>query len=37
MDTIKDYCDVAIVLIDGHMVQFDNVEEGIATYMRLNR
>nr|WP_236761589.1 MULTISPECIES: ATP-binding cassette domain-containing protein [Agrobacterium] len=37
MDTIKDYCDVAIVLIDGHMVQFDSVEEGIATYMRLNR
>jgi capsular polysaccharide transport system ATP-binding protein len=37
MDTIKDYCDVAIVLIDGHMVQFDNVEDGIAAYMRLNR
>ncbi|MCM2453075.1 ABC transporter ATP-binding protein [Agrobacterium vitis] len=37
MDTIKDYCDVALVLIDGHMVQFDSVEEGIATYMRLNR
>lgn len=37
MTTIKGYCDVAIVLIDGHMVQFENVEEGIATYMRLNR
>ncbi|MDQ0454880.1 ABC transporter ATP-binding protein [Rhizobium paknamense] len=37
MDTIKDYCDMVMVLIDGHMVQFDNVEEGIATYMRLNR
>ena len=37
METIKDYCDVAIVLIDGHMVQFDDVEDGIATYMRLNR
>ncbi len=37
MVTIKEYCDVAIVLIDGRMVQFDNVEEGIATYMRLNR
>lgn len=37
MDTIKDYCDVAIVLIDGQMVEFPNVEEGIATYMRLNR
>lgn len=37
METIKDYCDVALVLIDGNMVQFDNVEDGIATYMRLNR
>jgi capsular polysaccharide transport system ATP-binding protein len=37
METIKAYCDLAIVLIDGQMVQFDNVEEGIATYMRLNR
>jgi len=37
MDTIKNYCDVAIVLIDGYMVQFDSVEDGIATYMRLNR
>ncbi|WP_046117069.1 ABC transporter ATP-binding protein [Ensifer aridi] len=37
MNTIKDYCDVAVVLIDGHLVPFDNVEEGIATYMRLNR
>ncbi len=37
MNTIKDYCDVAIVLIDGHMAQFDDVDEGIATYMRLNR
>lgn len=37
MTTIKNYCDVAIVLIDGHMVHFENVEEGISTYMRLNR
>ncbi|SDO22077.1 ABC transporter ATP-binding protein [Ensifer sp. YR511] len=37
MVTIKDYCDVAMVLIDGQLVQFDNVEEGIAAYMRLNR
>ncbi|MEI3855878.1 MULTISPECIES: ABC transporter ATP-binding protein [unclassified Ensifer] len=37
MTTIKDYCDVVIVLIDGQMVQFDSVEQGIATYMRLNR
>lgn len=37
MNTIKDYCDAVVVLIDGHMMQFDNVEEGIATYMRLNR
>lgn len=37
METIKAYCDVVLVLIDGHLVQFDHVEEGIATYMRLNR
>lgn len=37
MDTIKAYCDAVLVLIDGHMVPFSNVEEGIATYMRLNR
>ncbi|MBD8892480.1 ABC transporter ATP-binding protein [Roseibium litorale] len=37
MGTIKDYCDVAIVLIDGHLVTFEDVDEGIATYMRLNR
>ncbi len=37
MNTIKDYCDVAIVLMDGHMVAFEDVEQGIATYMRLNR
>ncbi|SHN12269.1 ABC transporter ATP-binding protein [Roseibium suaedae] len=37
MNTIKEYCDMAIVLIDGHMVKFDNVEDAIATYMRLNR
>ena len=37
MNIIKDYCDVVIVLIDGHLVSFNNVEEGIATYMRLNR
>lgn len=37
MNTVKEYCDVAMVLIDGHLVYFDNVEEAIATYMRLNR
>ncbi|WP_411037156.1 ABC transporter ATP-binding protein [Shinella sp. BYT-45] len=37
METIKNYCDVVLVLIDGHLVRFDNVEDGIATYMRLNR
>lgn len=37
MGTIMEYCDVAIVLIDGHMVYFENIEDAIATYMRLNR
>jgi capsular polysaccharide transport system ATP-binding protein len=37
MNIIKDYCDVVLVLIDGHLGFFSNVEDGIATYMRLNR
>jgi capsular polysaccharide transport system ATP-binding protein len=37
METIKAYCDHAFVLIDGVLVPFNNVEEGISTYMRLNR
>lgn len=37
MDTIKNYCDKAIVLIDGNLILFDDVEGAISTYMRLNR
>ncbi|GGB61216.1 ATP-binding protein [Roseibium aquae] len=37
MGTIKDYCDEVLVLIDGHLVHFTDIEEGVATYMRLNR
>lgn len=37
MNTIKSYCDEVLVLIDGHLIAFDNVEDGIATYSRLNR
>lgn len=37
MDTISRYCDKALVLIDGQLVSFDNVNDGITSYMRLNR
>lgn len=37
MNTVMAYCDKALVLIDGALIHFDNVEDGIATYMRLNR
>lgn len=37
MNTIENYCDKAVVLIDGNLISFDNVEEAISTYMRLNR
>ena len=37
MDTIKNYCDKAIVLIDGNLILFDEVESAISTYMKLNR
>ncbi|WP_027487320.1 ABC transporter ATP-binding protein [Allorhizobium undicola] len=37
VNTIKSYCDAVYVLMDGHLVPFDNVEDGVAAYMRLNR
>lgn len=37
MNTINAYCDKALVLIDGQFFSFDTVQEGIITYMRLNR
>lgn len=37
MGTIMDYCNRGLVLIEGQLVPFDNVEDAIQTYYRLNR
>lgn len=37
MDTIRDYCDCGMVLVDGHLLSFPSVEQAIETYNRLNR
>ncbi|HWG05773.1 MAG TPA: ABC transporter ATP-binding protein, partial [Beijerinckiaceae bacterium] len=37
MDTIKDYCDQAAVLVDGQMIMFESVERAVEMYNRLNR
>ncbi len=37
MDTIKSYCDRAVVLVDGKMMTFNGVERAIEAYYRLNR
>jgi capsular polysaccharide transport system ATP-binding protein len=37
MGTIKQYCDKGMVLVDGRLIVFDNVEDAIQTYYRLNR
>lgn len=37
MNTIKDYCDKGLVLVDGRLLHFDRVEDAIEMYYRLNR
>jgi capsular polysaccharide transport system ATP-binding protein len=37
MDTIKNYCDKALLLVDGRMIFYDDVEHAIEAYYRLNR
>ncbi|AZN72534.1 ABC transporter ATP-binding protein [Georhizobium profundi] len=37
MSTVKSYCQRGIVLVDGHPIYFDDVENAIETYYRLNR
>ncbi|TDK39139.1 ABC transporter ATP-binding protein [Rhizobium deserti] len=37
MDIIKSYCDKAMVLVDGRVLFFDQVEPAIEAYYRLNR
>ncbi|MBD9559593.1 ABC transporter ATP-binding protein [Ensifer sp. ENS03] len=37
METINAYCDKGMVLVDGQLLVFDNVEAAVETYYRLNR
>jgi capsular polysaccharide transport system ATP-binding protein len=37
MATIKSYCSRGAVLVDGHLMMFDTVENAIEVYNRLNR
>jgi capsular polysaccharide transport system ATP-binding protein len=37
MPTISSMCDRCLVIVDGQLFQFGNVEEGVAMYYRLNR
>ncbi|MBD1549651.1 ABC transporter ATP-binding protein [Roseibium aggregatum] len=37
MSTIKSYCERGMVLVDGRMMVFGDVEDAIQTYFRLNR
>ena len=36
-ETIRDYCDQGMVLVDGQMLTFSSVEQAIEVYNRLNR
>ena len=37
MDTIKNYCNKGMLLVDGRMLMYENVEHAIEAYYRLNR
>jgi len=37
METIKDYCSKGVLLVDGRVLVYDDVEQAIAAYYRLNR
>ena len=37
METIKEYCDHAAVLVDGQLMMFESVDKAIEVYNRLNR
>ena len=37
MSTIKTYCSRGAVLVDGHLLMFDEVDRAIEVYNRLNR
>lgn len=37
MSTIKNYCDKGVLLVDGRMIFYDDIEHAIQAYYRLNR
>ena len=37
MDTIKEYCNKGMLLVDGRMLIYDSIEHAIEAYYRLNR
>jgi len=37
MGMIKTHCDKGMVLVDGRLIVFDEVEQAIEAYYRLNR
>lgn len=37
METIKTFCDRGIVLVDGRMLYYDNVDHAIEMYYKINR
>jgi capsular polysaccharide transport system ATP-binding protein len=36
MDTVKDYCQKGVVLADGNLMFFDEVDSAIELYRRMN-
>jgi capsular polysaccharide transport system ATP-binding protein len=37
MGTIKDYCDRVVVLVDGQLLIYHDIDKGIEVYNKLNR
>ena len=37
METIKTFCNRGIVLVDGRMLYYDNIENAIEMYYKINR
>ena len=37
MNTIEEFCDKGVLLVDGRMMLYEDVEQAIAAYYRLNR
>ncbi|MGJ8569285.1 MAG: ABC transporter ATP-binding protein [Hoeflea sp.] len=37
MKTIEEFCDRGVLLVDGRMMLYEDVEQAIAAYYRLNR